>query len=153
MEYLQYTAFTKASPALAWELFCDFRLWSRFSNIYGEIQWSKGKPWTPGSRMKIEIVQPIKATVDHVITICSPPEQIAWIDHTLGNTMEQWLTFEALADGRTRVHTWAEITGSAPFVSARNFSDFVRDFIRQWYDSFCLACDQLADGNAIHIQS
>jgi hypothetical protein len=28
-----------------------------------------------------------------------------------------------------------------------NFSDFVRRFIRQWYDSFCDACDQLVDGS------
>jgi len=149
MEYLEYTVVTKASPALAWEMFCDYRLWPRFSDIYGDIHWSKGKPWTAGSRLKIEIVRPIAATVDHVITICSPARQIAWIDHVLGNTMEQWVTFEGLPDGRTRVHTWADITGSADFVPARNFSDFVRGFIRQWYDSFCLACDQLADGNAM----
>src|SRR3981081_746906 len=126
MEYLEYTAFTKASPSLAWNLFCDYRFWPRFSNIYGDIRWTKGKPWTPGSRMKIEIVQPIKATVDHVITICNPPEQIAWIDHALGNTMEQWLTFEALPDVRHTRHTRAANTvilsapscgsGMAPFV-------------------------------------
>jgi polyketide cyclase/dehydrase/lipid transport protein len=149
MEYLEYTVITKASPSVAWELFCDCSLWPRFSDIYGDIRWSKGKPWTAGSRLKIEIVRPMKATVDHVITVCSPAKQIAWIDHVLGNTMEQWVTFEALPDGRTRVHTWADITGSAPFLSARNFSDFVRSFIRQWYDSFCAACDQLADGIAV----
>lgn len=148
MEYLEYTAFTKASPALAWQVFSDYRLWPRFSDIYGAICWSKGKPWKPGSRLKIEIVRPQKATVDHVITICSPPRQVAWIDHVLGNTMEQWGTFEALPDGRTRVHTWADITSSGPFPQI-NFSDFVREFIRQWYDSFCAACDQLAEEQAI----
>ena len=149
MEYLEYTGFTQASPTLAWNLFCDYRFWPRFSNIYGEIHWTKGKPWTPGSRMKIEIVQPIKATVDHVITICSPPKQVAWIDHALGNTMEQWVTFDALSDGRTRVHTWAEITAADPKFSANQYSEFVRAFMRQWYDSFCSACDQLANGEAL----
>jgi hypothetical protein len=149
MEYLEYTVFTKASPALAWKLFCDHGLWPRFSDIYGDIRWSKGKPWTPGSRLKIDIVHPVKATVDHVITICTPPEQVAWIDHALGNTMEQWVTFEPVADGRTRVHTWAEITGFAPMFAPNNYSDFVRAFIRQWYDSFSSACDQLAEGKEI----
>jgi hypothetical protein len=146
MEYLEYTVFTKASPSLAWEMFSNYSLWPRFSDIYGDIHWSKGKPWTAGSRLQIEIVRPRKATVDHVITICSPARQVAWIDHVLGNTMEQWVTFEAQPDGRTRIHTWADITSSAPFVTV-NFSDFVRRFIRQWYDSFCSACDQLADGS------
>ena len=89
MEHLEYTVFTKASPSLAWEMFCDYRLWPRFSDIYGDIRWSKGKPWTAGSRLKIEIVRPQKVTVDHVITICSPARQVAWIDHVLGNTMDQ----------------------------------------------------------------
>jgi hypothetical protein len=149
MEYLEYTGFTQASPALAWNLFCDHRFWPRFANIYGDIHWSKGKPWKPGSRMTIEIVQPVKATVDHVITVCTAPEQVAWIDHALGNTMEQWVTFEAQSDGRTRVHTWAEITGADPKFSANQYSDFVRAFMRQWYESFCSACDQLAKGESI----
>jgi hypothetical protein len=123
--------------------------WPRFANIYGAIAWTKGKPWTPGSRMKIEIVHPVKTTIDHVITICTPPQQIAWIDHALGNTMEQWVTFDALQDGKTRVHTWAEITGSEPMFSASNYSDFVRAFIRQWYDGFCKVCDEFADGNEV----
>ena len=150
MEYLEYTAFTKANPTLAWNLFCEFRLWPLFSDIYGDIRWTKGKPWTAGSRLRIEIVRPMKATVDHVITICNPGEHVAWIDHVLGNTMEQWVTFEALSDGRTRVHTWADITGASPFLSARSLSDFVRDFLRQWYDSFCETCDRLAEGNTVH---
>jgi hypothetical protein len=151
MEYLEYTVFTKASPSLAWKLFSDFHLWPQFCNIYGNIRWSKGQPWTPGSRLQIEIVRPVKTTVDHVITVCAPGEHVAWIDHTLGNTMEQWVTFEPLPDGKTRVHTWAEIAGEAKFVSVTSFSDFVRTFIRQWYDSFCLACDRLAEGQALHI--
>ena len=151
MEYLEYTVFTKASPSLAWNLFSDFHLWPKFCNIYGNIRWSKGQPWMPGSRLQIEIVRPVKTTVDHVITVCAPGEHVAWIDHTLGNTMEQWVTFEPFPDGRTRVHTWAEIAGEAKFVSVTSFSDFIRTFIRQWYDSFCLACDQLAEGQTLHI--
>lgn len=150
MEYLEYTAFTKASPSVAWKLFCDYRFWPFFSNIYGDIRWSKGKPWTVGSRLKIDIIDPVKTTVDHVITVCKPPERVAWIDHALGNTMEQWVTFEPQPDGTTRVHTWAEITGTEPMFAANQYSDFVRAFMRQWYDSFCWACDQLADGQAIY---
>ena len=112
MEYLEYTAFTKADRALAWKLFSDFRFWPAFSDIYGGISWAKGKPWAPGSRLRIEIIRPVKAVVDHVITICSPAEHVAWIDHALGNTMEQWVTFDALPDGGTRVHTWAEVAGA-----------------------------------------
>jgi hypothetical protein len=150
MEYLEYTGFTRADRAVAWKLFSDFRFWPGFSDIYGDIRWSQGKPWTPGSRLRIEIVRPVKAVVDHVITICSPAEQVAWIDHFLGNTMVQWVTFEALPDGRTRVHTWAEITGSTRTIAGHNCSDLLRNFIRTWYDSFCAACDRLSEGQTVH---
>ncbi|HKD79743.1 MAG TPA: hypothetical protein VKH81_08630 [Candidatus Angelobacter sp.] len=151
MEYLEYTAFTKADRALAWKLFSDFRFWPAFSDVYGPIGWTKGQPWTPGSRLRIEIVRPVKAIVDHVITICSPGEQVAWIDHFLGNTMVQWVTFESLPDGGTRVHTWAEVTGSTTVVDGYECSDFLRSFMRRWYDSFCSACDQLAEGQMVGI--
>jgi hypothetical protein len=151
MEYLEYTAFTRADRALAWRLFSDFRLWPAFSDVYGAISWTKGKPWVAGSRLRIEIVRPVKAVVDHVITICSPAEQVAWIDHFLGNTMVQWVTFESRADGRTRVHTWAEITGSTKIVGEHDCSEFLRGFTRTWYDSFCATCDQLASGQMVSI--
>jgi hypothetical protein len=151
MEYLEYTAFTKADRALAWRLFSDFRFWPAFSDVYGDIHWAQGKPWTAGSRLRIEIVRPVKAVVDHVITICSPAEQVAWIDHFLGNTMVQWVTFEPTADGRTRVHTWAEVTGSTRTIGGHDCSELLRGFMRTWYDSFCAACDKLSDGQMVQI--
>jgi len=151
MEYLEYTVFTRADRALAWKLFSDFRFWHAFSDIYGPITWTKGKPWTAGSRMRIEIVRPVRAVVDHVITMCSPGEQVAWIDHVLGNTMVQWVTFDTLSDGRTRVHTWAEVTGSTRVVAGVDCSDFLRGFIRSWYDRFCAACDQMAEGRMVNV--
>lgn len=151
MEYLEYTAFTKADRSLAWKLFSDFRYWPRFSDVYGNIRWIQGTPWKARSLMRIEIVRPVKATVDHVITVCSPGEHVAWIDHVFGNTMEQWVTFETLAGGRTRVHTWADITGSTRLVGDLDFSECFRSFIRTWYDSFCEACDRLAEGQRVCI--
>jgi len=150
MKYLEYTVFTRANRALAWKLFSDFRFWPAFSDIYGSIRWVKGKPWTPGSRLSIEIVRPARAIVDHVITICTPGEQVAWIDHAMGNTLVQWVTFETLTDSRTRVHTWAEVTGATQAVAGHDCSEFLRGFIRGWYDRFCAACDQLAEGHMVY---
>ena len=149
MEYLEYTAFTRADRALAWKLFSDFRFWPAFSDIYGDIRWTVGKPWAPGSRLRIEILRPVKTVVDHVITICSPGEHVAWIDHSLGDTLVQWVTFESVADGRTRVHTWAELTGPTKVVDGYNLSEFLRSFVHGWYESFCKACDELAEGQMV----
>ena len=150
MKHLEYTVFTRADRALAWRLFSDFRFWPAFSDIYGSIRWSKGKPWAVGSRLQIEILRPVKAIVDHVITICAPGEQVAWIDHALGNTLVQWVTFETLPDARTRIHTWAELTGANLAIGGHDCCDFLRGFIRGWYDRFCAACDQLAEGQMVY---
>ena len=151
MQRFEYTVVTRASRELAWKLFSDWRRWHQFSDVYGTIQWEKGEPWEPGSRLKIGVVRPVETTIDHVITLCSPPEFVAWIDHAMGNTMEQWVTFEPTGDGRTRIHTWAEITGLTRVVGGREIRDVIGDFIQQWYDSFCAACDELAEENAVHV--
>ena len=140
MVRLEYTAVTQADPALAWKVFSDWRRWSRFSDFYGNIRWLSGEPWMVGSRLQIELVRPVRTTVDHVITVCSPRDCVAWIDHFKGYTMEQWVVFEALGEGGTRVRTWAELVGptSAEGVPVR---DTVKNFIELWYSRFCTECD------------
>src|SRR5215472_3678693 len=140
MVRLEYAAVTQADPALAWKVFSDWRRWSRFSDFYGNIRWLSGEPWMVGSRLQIELVRPVRTTVDHVITVCSPPDCVAWIDHFKGYTMEQWVVFEALAEGGTRVRTWADLVGpnSAEGVPVR---DTIKHFIELWYSRFCSECD------------
>ncbi len=145
MERIEYSIVTRAERELAWQVFSNWRAWRRFSDIYGDIRWLKGAPWKPGSRLRIELLYPVPAVVDHVITVCSPPEFVAWIDHALGNTMEQWVTFHQAPDGGTRVHTWADITGSTSVVDGHNVADFVGSFMKQWYDRFSNECDLLAE--------
>jgi len=69
---------------LAWEIFSDYRRWNEFSNIYGQLNWSEGRPWEAGSRLEIEVLEPVKTVVSHVITNCQPAHKVGWIDHSLG---------------------------------------------------------------------
>lgn len=140
---LEYTDVTRANSRLAWKVFSDFRRWRRFSDIYGDIRWLSGKPWKPGSRMRIEVLKPVKSSVDHVITVSRPAECVAWIDHFLGNTMEQWVTFTPQSDGTTAVHTWAEVTGVTPDLAGQPCSELIKSFIETWYSNFCKECNRL----------
>jgi len=143
MVRVEYSAKTRADRALAWKLFSDFSCWRRFSDHYGDIRWLSGRPWTPGSRLQISLVRPVRTTVDHVITLCSPPDYVAWIDHALGNTMEQWVVFQPQSEGGTRVHTWAEVVGPTTKVGGRPVRELVKSFIELWYSRFCRECDRL----------
>ncbi len=107
--------------------------------LYSAREVHRNPKATGGSRLRIEILQPRHAIVDHVITVCSPPEFVAWIDHFCGQTMEQWVTFHALPGGGTSIHTWADI------VDGQNARGFVQKFIEQWYNRFSNECDLLAE--------
>ena len=148
MVRLEHIATTKADSMLAWKLFSNWKLWPRFSDIYGDIEWLSGKPWSIGSRLKIDIVKPIRTSVDHVITVCSPGECVAWIDHFLGHTMEQWVLFEPLVDGGTQVRTWAELLGTPVTVTQQPIAAEVKNFIERWYNRFCAECDQALNNSA-----
>jgi hypothetical protein len=142
---LEYSVITKADQELVWKVFSDWHRWHEFSDIYRDIRWTKGQPWQTGSRMKIEIGRPVRTTVDHVIIACSPCKHVAWIDHTMGNTMEQWVLFEKMPEGGTRVRTWAEFTGLTTVLDGRPMKELVGDFIRNWYERFRQACDELSE--------
>lgn len=140
---VEYTAATRAGRALVWKLFSDWRRWRRFSDLYGDIRWLSGKPWVVGSRLSIELIRPVRITVDHVITVCSPGECVAWLDHALGNTMEQWVVFEPRQQGGTQVHTFADVIGPTSTVGGHPVREVVKSFIELWYRRFCRECDRL----------
>jgi hypothetical protein len=141
---VEYTVFTKADCALAWKIFSDLSRWPRFCSLYSDLQWH-GTPWTPGSRMRLEIREPINVTVDRVLTVCMPPHHVAWINHVRGYTMEQWVSFEPYQGGATRVSTWIEVTGAE--LSAKKGEDirFLKDVVEGWFDKFSEECDHVVD--------
>jgi len=144
MVRVEHSVATSADIDLTWKIFTNIFLWRRFADVYGAIEWSTGSPWQVGSRLKIEIIRPLKTTVDHVITICTPPKCIAWIDHAIGNTMEQWVQFEAKQGGGTLVRTWADLTGSTKVVAGSPVGEVLKSFVASWYDRFCEECDLAA---------
>jgi len=142
-ERFEYSVITTADPALAWRVFSDCTLWPKFSELYHEIRWSKGEPWHEGSRLSITTTASVGVTLDHVILTCVPGESVAWLDHAIGITMEQWVFFRPLPEGGTLVCTWAEFTGLARLIAGRTIKEVLLDFTRTWYDRYARECDQI----------
>jgi hypothetical protein len=141
---IDHTVFTKAHCNLAWKVFSNWKNWPAFSNIYGpEIEW-KGQPWAPGSRLQFEIVQPVRAKVDRVITVCTPPRCVAWINHVHGYTMEQWLLFDPYVGGGTKVSTWIEMTGADLCGEGKDARLILKGMLEKWFANFCAECDRIA---------
>jgi hypothetical protein len=150
-ERFEYSVTTTAPPQLAWEVFSDWKLWPQFSEAYREIRWTKGEPWQEGSRLSIKASMPVGVTLDHVITMCIPGEKVAWIDHALGTTMEQWVFFKPVPGG-TLVRTWAEFTGVIPLIVGRTMKDVLLEFTRTLYNRYAKECDRVAGASSMSMQ-
>jgi hypothetical protein len=147
-ERFEYSVTTMASPEVAWLVFSDWKRWPQFSELYQDIRWTKGEPWQEGSRLSIKASAPIGVTLDHVITLCVPAKKVAWIDHALGTTMEQWVFFDPVPGG-TLVRTWAEFTGIIPLVVGRRMKEVLLEFTRTWYNRYAAECNRVAGASAV----
>lgn len=143
MSRFEYSVTTKASSSLAWLVFSDWHRWNTFANVYGEIRWRDGDPWEPGSRLQIEILRPVNAVIDHVITTCVPGKKVGWIDHAIGVAMAQWVTFEERPQEGTVIHTWGEVMHAGINIAGRTVEELLASFTRTWYESLRLACNHL----------
>jgi hypothetical protein len=143
----QYCVNTKASRKLAWEIFSDWRRWNEFADIYGQMSWREGRPWEAGSRLEIEVREPVKTVVSHVITNCQPGHKVGWIDHALGVVLAQWVSFEEHAGKGTRVHTWGDIVHAGVQIAGQTAEQVITSFSETWYENFQSACDRLAEAS------
>lgn len=145
----QYSVITKAEPGLCWDVFSDCSRWNTFANIYGAIDWIEGAAWEAGSRLEIEILRPFHNKIEHVITSCVPGKRVGWIDHAMGAALAQWVIFESMPNGGTRVTTWGDLVHSGRPIAGRSAEELITGFTKVWYENFRAMCDQIADGAAM----
>ena len=141
MSKFEYSVVTKVSPSLDWLIFSDCHRWNSFANVYGEILWCDGRAWEPGSRLQIELLRPMRAVIDHVITTCVPGKTVGWIDHGIGVALAQWVTFEERPLEGTVVRTWGEVMHSGITIGGHTVEELLASFTRTWYESFRQACN------------
>jgi hypothetical protein len=129
---VEYSVTARATPEELWGAFSNLsRLGGR--GIYSEAVWTEGKPWQAGSRLRYVVVHPLQATVSAVVTLSEPPSKIALLNHSLGITAEQLVTFTRLNPGTTRVAMSMEMefvgesTASAPIDVAEALRFFTHD--------------------------
>ena len=98
---VEYSVTAPATPAHLWEAFCDLtRLLGR--ELYSEAAFVQGEPWHVGSRIRYVVERPVKTTVSAVVTLCEPAVKVGLLNHALGITVQQLVTFTPLPDS-TRV--------------------------------------------------
>ena len=109
---VEYSVTAPASPEEVWLAFSDLsRLLGR--GIYTEAVWTEGPPWQVGSRLRYVVLQPVKATVSAVVSLSEPPLKVGLINHALGITAQQLVTFSRVKSDTTRVIMTMDFVGES----------------------------------------
>ena len=108
--------------------------------IFDEASWVEGAPWQVGSRLRYVIAQPVRATVSGVVVSISPPRAIGLLNHALGITTEQHVSFGPDLKGGTRVRMTMDLIGESTELSEKAVVDAVTFVTRDALDSMAALC-------------
>ena len=131
---IEYSVTAPTSPEQLWEAFCDLnRLLNR--GIYREATWIEGLPWQLGSRVRYTVEKPLPAVISSVVTAIDPPRRISIINHSLGITADQIVTFNTFPSGNTRVTMIMEFVGDSSELAPEMVAEIINFLTRDALDS------------------
>jgi hypothetical protein len=110
--------------------------------IYEEAVWTQGPPWQVGSRLRYALVQPVRTTIAAVVTAISPPRSIDLINHALGVTAEQHVSFGPDLKGGTRIRMTLTLIGKATDLSESKLLEVVNFVTHDALDTVVAYCRQ-----------
>jgi hypothetical protein len=131
---IEYFVTAHAPAEQLWEAFCDLsRLLNR--GTYIDATWIEGQPWRVGSRMRYTLAKPIPAVIQSVITSLERPRRVSIINHSLGITADQIVTFNSFPSGTTRVTMSIEFVGESRELAPQGVVDAIRFLTHDALDS------------------
>jgi hypothetical protein len=143
LQRVDYSVVVPVLPVLAFRVFCDLnRLLNR--GIYSEAVWIQGAPWHEGSRVRYTVVKPVPTVITAVVTTCEPPHAVSVLNHGLGITADQHVTFRATPAESTTVRMVIEALGTSREMSENQMQRAIEFLAHDALDSIVPACEQLA---------
>jgi hypothetical protein len=112
--------------------------------IYNEASWIEGEPWQVGSRVRYVIVKPVATTISAVVTSISPPRAISLLNHALGVTAEQHVSFGPDLKGGTRIRMAMNLVGKSSELSDDAVHDAVNFIVKDALDTVTDLCRRRA---------
>ena len=134
---IDYSVAAHATAEQLWEAFCDLsRLLNR--GTYTGAVWIEGLPWQVGSRLRYTLEKPLSAVIQSVVTSVEPPRRVSIINHALGITADQIVTFSTSPSGTTRVRMVIEFVGESNELAPQGVTDAIDLLTRDALDSMLL---------------
>jgi hypothetical protein len=143
LQRVEYSVTVPVPVDAAFKAFQDLeRLLHR--GIYEEASWIEGVPWQVGSRLRYAVVKPVPGTVSAVVTSISPPRAIALLNHGLGVTAEQDVSFGPDLKGGTRVRMTMEFIGKSSELSENALNEAIAFLTHDALDTVVELCRRRA---------
>jgi len=112
--------------------------------IYNEASWIEGEPWQVGSRVRYVVVKPVATTISAVVTSISPPRAVSLLNHALGVTAEQHVSFGPDLKGGTRIRMAMNLVGKSSELSDDAVHEAVNFIVRDALDTVTDLCRRRA---------
>jgi hypothetical protein len=143
----EYSVTVPVSVDAAFHAFKDLnRLLHR--GIYEEASFVEGEPWEVGSRLRYVVIKPIKTTISAVVNSLSPPRAISLLNHALGVTAEQHVTFGPDLQGGTRVRMALDFVGESTELPENVIREAIAFLTRDALDTLAALCNQQRGSSA-----
>jgi hypothetical protein len=124
--------------------FVSFQNMERLLNrgIFAEAVWTDGVPWQAGSRLRYLLVKPVRATITAVLIEISPPRAVTILNHALGITAEQHVSFSPDLKGGTRIRMTMTLVGKSTELSESEVRQAVTFITRDALDTIVADCQR-----------
>jgi hypothetical protein len=134
MQSFDFQVVLKSPLDTVFSIYVDVDRW-RHRNLFGDIQWVKGRPWEEGSRLRIETRLPIRSTIDQVVQHFTPKESVSYLSHVFGITCETRVTFTRVSVRETAINVTMQLVGftsrSLGFALAPAITKATKDFFEE----------------------
>jgi hypothetical protein len=139
MQSFDFQVVIRAPIEKVFSVYTDNDRWQN-RNIFGEIRWVQGEPWTAGSRMRIEVVRPIRAVVDQVLTQFESNRRVAYISHVYGITCQTQVSFVPGPAG-TAVNVSMQLVGVLSKALGFAVEPAIEKSTRNFFDELRRVCE------------
>ena len=137
---IEYTVTVPVPVDAAFKAFQDLeRLLHR--GIYDEAAWIEGAPWEVASRLHV-VTKPVQCTISAVVSSISPPRAISLLNHALGVTAEQNVSFGPDLKGGTRVRMTADLIGTSSELSESALHEAITFVVKDALDTMAALCQR-----------
>lgn len=139
MRSFEFQVVIHAPLEKVFSVYTDTDRWQN-RNIFGEIRWVQGEPWTLGSRLSIEVLRPIRAVVDQVLTQFELNRRVAYISHVYGITCQTQVSFVPGPAG-TVVNVSMQLVGVLSKALGFAIEPVIEKSTRDFFDELRRVCE------------